>query len=459
MSENSTACAKCPLETITHILENIKEDIGSLLLSSLVSHLWRQAALPLLFSTAYLRDEADFFRWQEIAQALPSVPLFVRRFVYEPGSADKRNLKQKYAVTSQACIGEIMLAMRKGAPSEDITIALPHMPGVVMLEWHTNMTQGIVCTSQVLQFLSPFVNITRLKWSGEFATVCDAFTFLGLFLQLEHLRLAAIGVQKLTSAPSQFTGDMTNLKTITIDECRSSLDWLVDHVLATSPPHDLHCIQYETDLIPFSPPAFSHLLDIVGHTIKKLVIQPPSNHDSKWSSIMCHPSYICSGPFMTKIPVFAARELPHLHALGFAIIFLGDRFKPNIPFRWCSSLFEKFPQTPQLRRLTINVYVADESEIDELLREGYFDWKGLVDRIGSFTSLEKFTFLVSMETEFGDRIKSEYEGKIKAALVGLKDKLCVDWCESVFLPYHTHSEWDTVDENPSWRLPALPQAD
>ena len=114
-----------------------------------------------------------------------------------------------------------------------------------------------------------------------------------------------------------------NLKMITIDECRSSLDWLVDHVLATSPPHDLYCIQYETDLIPFLPPAFSHLLDI-----KKLVIQPPSDHDSKWSSIMCHPSYICSGPFMTKIPVFAAWELPHLHVLRFAIIFLGDRFKP-----------------------------------------------------------------------------------------------------------------------------------
>ena len=163
MSENSTACTKCPLETITHILKNIKEDIGSLLSSSLVSHLWRQAALPLLFSTACLRDKADFFRWQEIAQALPSVPLFVRCFIYELGSVNKWNLKQKYAVTSQACISEIMLAMRKGAPSEDITIALPHMPGVVMSEWHTNMTQGIVCTSQVLQFLSPFVN-EMIRW-------------------------------------------------------------------------------------------------------------------------------------------------------------------------------------------------------------------------------------------------------------------------------------------------------
>ncbi|KAK0460560.1 uncharacterized protein EV420DRAFT_1746802 [Desarmillaria tabescens] len=68
---------------------------------------------------------------------------------------------------------------------------------------------------------------------------------------------------------------MTNLHTLSIEECKTPLDWLVDDILVVSYLTSFQSIYYE-DNFPFFQKVFTRLIALSADPLKELTIQSPS---------------------------------------------------------------------------------------------------------------------------------------------------------------------------------------
>ncbi|PBK86381.1 hypothetical protein ARMGADRAFT_1086561 [Armillaria gallica] len=106
----------------------------------------------------------------------------------------------------------------------------------------------------------------------------DAKEFLGLLPWIEVLEIKAISIEEADSSRQSpvFTGDMTKLYRLSVKECITPLDWLVDDILAVPCPINLQSMCYK-DGLPFSKNVFTSLLTISSRSLQELTIYPLSD--------------------------------------------------------------------------------------------------------------------------------------------------------------------------------------
>ncbi|KAF9020777.1 hypothetical protein BDZ89DRAFT_1138422 [Hymenopellis radicata] len=88
-----------PLELIDEIISCNQDDITFLRSASLVSKIWRAAALRYLFSEASFLCKNDFVRWALICASLPHVAQYVRNVVVDLGEAWRLQKRAKSVPT------------------------------------------------------------------------------------------------------------------------------------------------------------------------------------------------------------------------------------------------------------------------------------------------------------------------------------------------------------------------
>ncbi|KAK0460566.1 uncharacterized protein EV420DRAFT_1478335 [Desarmillaria tabescens] len=422
-----------PLELIDTIVENNIDDKDSLLASSCVSKSWRTASLRHLFSAANFSSDDDFTRWREIGSHLPQVPLFVKEVMFAPGrrlrDKQKQQLYKQYpdvdGVPPQARLDALarLLHDETLSSSSPPCVQLPDMPQARKLIWDTPFLHPVYCTVSTQQFLSTFCSLNEVEFSGSFATISDAKQFLGLLPKIEVLDFEAINIAEASSSGRSpaFTGDMTNLRRLSVGECRTSLDWLVDDILAVSCPTKLQSIRYE-HYLPFSSRVFACLVAISSESLQELIIQPPSDERSSLAG-------------WRNPPQFTNQSFPSLMSLTFCIIQLGLPFGPLFSMNWCRRVMEVLPPAPKMTTLTMHFYAEEPEDVDDIVADQSFNWKQLSELTSElFPELKTFIVHVSMETEFGARQKALLEDLLEERLEHFGKKLKIEW----------------VNENPAW---------
>ncbi|PBK63912.1 hypothetical protein ARMSODRAFT_1088271 [Armillaria solidipes] len=415
-----------PLELIDTIVEYNRDDKKSLLASSCVSKSWRAASLPHLFPTAKFSSDDDFMRWCDIGSCLPQVPLYVKEVVFEPEVKPIRSLRDAFLdVEDEASWQtrfealERFVVQNPGITSNPSDFQLPGMPRVHKLVWKTSLSLSvpISCTPETRQFISTFCSLKELKFSGSFATVPHAKEFLGLLPRIEVLDIKAIDIDEAGSSGQSpvFTGDMTKLRKLSVEECEISLDWLVDDILAMSCPTQLQSIRYEHDL-PFSPTTFARLVTLSSESLQELIIQPPDRTTPGGWQIPPH---------------FTNKSFPSLTSLTFCIIQLGLPHKPPLfSMNWCRRAVEDLPPALKMTSLTMHFYAVRPEDTDEIVAGQSFDWKQLSERTSElFPQLKKFVIHISMETEFGMRRKALSEALLKERLEHFGNTLVIEWVD------------------------------
>ncbi|KAK0229942.1 hypothetical protein EDD85DRAFT_850070 [Armillaria nabsnona] len=414
-----------PLELIDAIVKNNRDDKESLLASSCVSKSWRAASLRHLFSTANFSTDDDFTRWRDIGSCLPQVPLYVRKVIFEP---EVKSIAVENGASWQTPVEglEQFVFHELEIVSNPPGIQLPDMPRVHTLVWNTplSLSLPITCTSETRQFISTFCFLKEVEFTGRFATVSDAKEFLGLLPPIEVLNIEGIEIEEAGSSGQSpvFTSDMTNLRRLSVEECVTPLDWLVDDILAVSCPANLQSMCYE-DGLPFSQKAFTRLLALSSESLQELIIHPPSD---EWTM---------SGGW-EKTPHFTNQAFPSLTSLTFCFIQLGLPLKPLFSINWCRRVIEVLPPALKMTSLTLQFYASSPEDTGEIAADQSFDWKQLSERTSElFPQLKKFVIHISMETEFGVRQKALWEALLKERLEHFGNKLVIEW----------------VDENPHLR--------
>ncbi|PBK78524.1 hypothetical protein ARMSODRAFT_44397 [Armillaria solidipes] len=277
-----------PFELVEEIIENIRDDMASLRVSSRVSKAWRTASLRHLFSVADFSLEKDFIRWRDIGASMAHVPFYVQKVNFEPGGRfrEKRiqDLKAKYPGENNKT--DIMLEFllqehEHQAPPPNVR--LPLMPRATKFLWSNMMTDPIRWTSQTKRFLSTFPAVTELEFQGMFPSTVEAKQFLSMFKHIQSFTTTSIDILSVSANAGAFTGDMTDLRVLSLQDCRMSADWLVDEVFEKSRPTRLQHISYEFDM-PFSPKTFIRLLDMAADSLEDMSLQPPSPDDTGQSS-------------------------------------------------------------------------------------------------------------------------------------------------------------------------------
>ncbi|KAK0460572.1 uncharacterized protein EV420DRAFT_1532997 [Desarmillaria tabescens] len=396
---------KLPLELIDAIVENNRDDKDSLLVSSCVSKSWCAASLRHLFSTALFSSEGDLMRWRDIGSHLPQVPLFVKKVMFEPGAhfnvGPILSLNNPYpddALMHLTCPDTVY----SSSPS---CFQLPDMPQARKLIWDTPFSHPIYCTVSMQQFLSTFCSLKEVELSGDFATISDTKRFLKLLPRIEILNIKAIDINDagFSGGSLAFAGDMTNLRRLSVEECETPLDWLVDDILAVSCPKNLQSIYYE-DNFPFSQKAFTCLVALSAQSLEELTIQSPY--------------YVTPHGPWTNPPPFTNRSFPSLTSLMFGIVQLGFPLKPLSSVDWCRRVIEVLPPAPKLTSLTMLIYAEEPEHIDGVLSE-------LTSEL--FPELKRFIMHVSMQTEFGANRKALSEALLKERLERFGKKLKIEW--------------------------------
>ncbi|PBK63910.1 hypothetical protein ARMSODRAFT_962666 [Armillaria solidipes] len=381
--ESAGLGGELPLELIEKIVESNRDDKGSLLASSCVSKLWRVASLRFLFSMADFSYHEDFTRWRDIGSRLPQ---------------NRADLLEEPESLSN--------------PSD---IKLPDMPRVHKLVWNTSSIP-ISCTPETRQFISTFCSLKEVEFEGRFATVSDAKEFLGLLHQIEVLNIEGIDIDEAGSSGQSpaFTGDMTKLRRLSIEECETSLDWLVDDILAVSCPANLQNIRYENSP-PFSQKAFTRLVALSYESLQELSIEPPRYDDQTGG--------------WTNPPHFTNPSFPSLTSLAFRMIKLG-RMPTYIMFsmNWCLRMIKVLPPAPEMTSLTMNFYAKDSEDIDETVVNQSFDWRKLSDLISEqFPKLERFIVTLTMDFQTDMKAKASTEAILHERLHHFGKKLVIEW--------------------------------
>ncbi len=274
-----------PFELVEEIIENIRDDMASLRVSSRVSKAWRTASLRHLFSVADFSLEKDFTRWRDIGASMAHVPLYVQKVNFEPGGRfrEKRiqDLKAKYpGENNQTDIMLEFLVQEHEHQAPPPNVRLPLMPRATKFLWSNMMTDPIRWTSQTKRFLSTFPAVTELEFQGMFPSTVEAKQFLSMFKHIQSFTTTSIDIESVSPNTGAFTGDMTDLRILSLQDCRMSADWLVDEVFEISRPTRLQHISYEFDM-PFSPKTFIRLLDMAADSLEDMSLQPPSPGHSK----------------------------------------------------------------------------------------------------------------------------------------------------------------------------------
>ncbi|KAK0229940.1 hypothetical protein EDD85DRAFT_125863 [Armillaria nabsnona] len=310
---------------------------------------------------------------------------------------------------------------QSGLPAESLSnpsdIRLPDMPQAHKLVWKTSSIP-ISCAPETRQFISTFCSLKEVEFEGRFATVSDAKEFLGLLPPIEVLNIEGIDIKKAGSAEQfpAFTGDMTNLRSLSIEECETSLDWLVDDVLAVSCPANLQTIRYE-DSPPFSREAFTRLVTLSYESLQELSVEPP-RHDNQ------------PGGWRNP-PRFTNPSFPSLTSLAFCMIRL--RGMPTcivFSMNWCRRMLEVLPPAPKMTSLTMNFYAKDSEDIDETVVNQSFDWKKLSDLISKrFPKLKRFIVTLTMDYQTDMKAKATTEAIFNERLHHFGKKLVIEWGE------------------------------
>ncbi|KAK0499081.1 hypothetical protein EDD18DRAFT_61553 [Armillaria luteobubalina] len=419
MNPQSELANALPPELIDTIVENNADDKESLLASSCISKSWRAASLRHLFSTATFSYDNDFIRWCDIGSHLPQVPLYVREVAFKPGVMSVPVDQAAAWPSPVEEIEQFVFHVSQISPNPP-DIQLPDMPRAHKLVWKTlHVLLPTSCTLETRQFISKFCFLKEVEFTGRFSTVSDAKEFFGLLPPIEVLTIKGMHIHEAGPSSGQspvFTGDMTNLRRLSLEECLISMDWLVDDILAVSSPTNLQFMRCE-DLPPFSRKAFAHLFTLSSESLQELILQPP-----------------CSGETFSygeKTPHFTNQTFPSLMSLSFFIIPLGLPSQSMFPMNWCRKVIEVFPPAPKMTSLTIHFYAARSEEADEIAADQSFDWKQLSERTSKlFPELTRFIIRVTMETDFGARRKASSEALLKKRLEHFGNKLVIEWVDS-----------------------------
>ncbi|PBK86379.1 hypothetical protein ARMGADRAFT_1017381 [Armillaria gallica] len=283
-------------------------------------------------------------------------------------------------------------------------------PLVHKLVWKTSLSLSvpISCTLETQQFIPMFCSLKEIKLSGSFMTVSDAKEFLGLLSQIES---------------PVFASDMMKLCKLSVKECKISLDWLVDDILAMSCPTQVQSVCNKHNL-PFSPTTFTRLVTLSSESLQELIIQPPDRTTPGGWQIPPH---------------FTNKYFPSLTSLTFCIIQLGLPHNPLLfSMNWCHRTIEDLPPALKMTSLTMHFYAVCPEDTHKIVADQSFNWKQLSECTSQlFPQLKKFDIHISMETEtdFGVRQKALSEALLKERLEHFGDKLVIEW----------------VDENPHLR--------
>ncbi|PBK86869.1 hypothetical protein ARMGADRAFT_1168779 [Armillaria gallica] len=413
-----------PAELIDKIVSYNSDDMASMRASSCISRAWRAASLPYLFSFAFFSSREDFTRWCTIHASCPYFLDFVQTVKYEPGArAQDEELSR--------VVKDIFPSLPETEHFRALANAItkppnysPHPPGINIscmpkarkLSWDTLLHYGVSVTPETRQFISSFPAIQDLHFSGLFSSISDGIEFLSLFKSLQKLELNDIAFEHGNVMPVfQYSGDMSALRDLSVKDCRVPADWIVDKVFAVSPPKNLRRITCESNDSSFSPKVFARLLDLVADSLEELAFTPPISATAE--------------PDWLRLPPFARQSFERLHSLTFVTIQLGSEpFDPAFTLQWCTTALEIIPLAPKLQRLVMHTYADQPNQIKEITKGGFFDWDHLVDTVSRlYPELKEFVFRVSMEYNFGEKIKIALEKRLKKKLLGMGEKLVIDW--------------------------------
>ncbi|SJK97972.1 uncharacterized protein ARMOST_01228 [Armillaria ostoyae] len=392
-----------PAELIDKIVSYNDGDMASLRASSCISKAWRAGSLPYLFSFALFSSREDFTRWRTIHASCPYFLDFVRIVKYEPGARtqDEELSRIAKSLSDIAHYGALVNAITN-PPNYS-----PHPPGINIscmprarkLLWDTLLSYGVSVIPETRQFISSFPAIQDLHFSGLFSSISDGIEFLSLFKNLQKLELDDLAFEQISLSK--------------IAVCLR--DWIVDKVFAVSPPKNLRRITCESGEFSFSPKAFVRLLDLAADSLEKLAFTPPI-------SAIAEPDWL-------RLPPFARQSFENLHSLTFVTIQLGSEpFDPAFTLQWCTTALEIIPSAPKLQRLVVHTLTDEPDQVEEITKGGFFDWDHLAETVSRlYPELKEFVFRVSMEYNFGEEIKIALEKRLKKLLLGMGEKLVIDW--------------------------------
>ncbi|KAK0441895.1 hypothetical protein EV421DRAFT_611739 [Armillaria borealis] len=346
------------------------------------------------------------------------VPFYVQKVNFEPGGRfrEKRiqDLKAKYPEENNKT--DIMLEFllqehEHQAPPPNVR--LPLMPRATKFLWSNMMTDPIRWTPQTKRFLSTFPAVTELEFQGMFPSTVEAKQFLSMFKHIQSFTTTSIDILSVSANAGAFTGDMTDLRVLSLQDCRMSADWLVDEVFEKSRPTRLQHISYEFDM-PFSPKTFIRLLDMAADCLEDMSLQPPSLGDIGW----------------TKLPSFKKRAFPSLRSLKFAVISLGAS-QPLFQLTWCAAALQLFPAAPGLTTLSIHVFADEPHELTDILKQSFpFKWNLFAEVVlRVYPNLKKFVIVISMQYDFGKKVMEKLELSFKRVLEGLGERVRIEWMD------------------------------
>ncbi|KAF9023034.1 hypothetical protein BDZ89DRAFT_1070254 [Hymenopellis radicata] len=385
-----------PLELINEIIACNQDDIAFLRSASLVSKIWRAAALRYLFSEASFLCKNDFIRWTLICSSLPHVAQYVRKVVVDLGETERLQERAKSAPT-----GFIARAIEAAGPYYPYTESL-----------------AVDCTfpkdSDFVVILPTMGNATRLDWTmpspeaGFKLTAANTTHFLTSFPNITDLSYSS-NRQAPPIFHAQFMSFYQNLRNVRA----GSMDWLPDNVLhnSTSPIH-LRKLGWESGDPPFSSNSFARLVRMAHGTLEELCFRPP------WT-----PAGTSGG---LRSPSVWLECFTCLADSSFRIF--NIYLESESSMQWLNSIFAVFPSCPCLQRLEFAFYLAYSIEIDSVFAFGFLDWNSLLeDRYPSLKVLE-FEMMMADEDEFDIAERQHLETIIRQSteLVN-SDKFVMRW--------------------------------
>ncbi|KAF9023032.1 hypothetical protein BDZ89DRAFT_1070252, partial [Hymenopellis radicata] len=414
-----------PLELINAIISCHQDDIAFLRSASLVSKIWRAAALPYLFSEASFLCKNDFVRWGLICASLPHVAQYVRKVVFNLEAMRRMQARAKSAPT-----GFIARALEAAGPyhpsyaespvdctfpkPSDFDVVLPIMRNATSLDWTMPYTKDgfDLAAANTKRFLTAFPNITHLSYSSNLQVPAVFHAqFMTFFHNLHKCTFSLWGTGDLeplyiySAHPSQIS--ISQLEEIWFKECDlGSMDWLVDYVL--DPSDHIHKLGWESGYPPFSSNSFARLVRMVHGTLEELCFRPPDDLKG------------------FEVPPFGLNVLPVLRILSLRILRIST--ESDRIMQWLNSIFAVFPSCPCLQRLEFTFYLAKPTEIDYMFAFRFVDWNSLLeDRYPSLKVLE-FEMMMKHDEDFNIAEKQRLETIIRqnTELVD-SDKFVMRW--------------------------------
>ncbi|PBK74065.1 hypothetical protein ARMSODRAFT_1081049 [Armillaria solidipes] len=356
-----------PVELIDKIVSYNGGDMASLRASSCISRAWRAGSLPYLFSFALFSSREDFARWRTIHASCPYFLDFVRIVKYEPGARtqDEELKRVAKSLSDIAHYGALVNAITN-PPNYS-----PHPPGINIscmprarkLLWDTLLSYGVSVTPETRQFISSFPAIQELHFSGLFSSISDGIEFLSLFKNLQKLELDDLAFERGILPPP---------------------------------------FQYSGDMSVLRDFSIKDCRMPADWIVDKVfAVSPPKN----LRRITCE-----SGEFSFSPEAF-------VRLLDLA-----------------ADSLEKLAFTPPISAIAepdwlhLPPFARQPDQVEEITKGGFFNWDHLAETVSRlYPELKEFVFRVSMEYNFGEEIKIALEKGLRKLLLGMGEKLIIDW--------------------------------